>query len=101
MVAHPQSKVVNCVDPNCYAFIIAGLCGLVIFVMCDTGAEMMMEVMVGIFLFCSKVLVYFHRTCWQWHLLRKQKQRVLNKEVIIYYIGNSNIKHVIHFFKWS
>jgi len=31
--ADQKKKVVNCVDPNCYAFIIAGLCGLVIFVM--------------------------------------------------------------------
>lgn len=49
MVIHPQSKVIDCIDPMCHVFIMAGLCGLVIFVMYVTGAEMMMEVMVGNF----------------------------------------------------
>lgn len=50
----------NCINWHFYVFIIAGLCGPVIFVMYDIGAEMMMEVMVGIYFFRSKFLVHVH-----------------------------------------
>lgn len=39
-------------------FIVAGLCGPVIFVMYVTGVEMMMEVMVGNLFFSAQFSVY-------------------------------------------